>query len=72
MSHKVTVSIPLDCTIAQYQTILDENDIHFEETKYKDERMEKDLTVIRGKTVVIVTDNEHIVESYIHNIPDPE
>ena len=38
MSHKVTVSIPGDCTVEQFQTILEENDIHFEETKYKDER----------------------------------
>jgi len=72
MTHSITVDIPINCTLAQFQTILEENDLKFEQTKYKDERMEKDLTVIRGKTVIIHTDNDHIVESYQHNVPDHE
>jgi len=70
MGHRITVIIHEGCTVEQFKTILQENDINYEETKYKDERMEKDLTVIRGKTVIIHTDNDHIVESYQHNIPD--
>ena len=70
MAHRVIVTIPGDCTVEQFETILQENELKFEDTKYKSERMEKDLTVIRGKTVAILSDNEHIVGAYDHNIPD--
>ena len=70
MGHRITLIIEEDCTVEQFKTILEANDIIYEQTKYQDERIEKDLTVIRGKTVIINTDNDHIVESYQHNVLD--
>ncbi len=72
LTHTTTLSIPNDCTVEQFETILEENHLTFENTIWKNERMEKDLVTIRGKTVTIVSDNNHVVCAYQHNIPDPE
>jgi len=72
MSHYITVNIPLDCTVTQYNDLLEANGLKFHDTQWKEERMEKDLTRIRGKTVKIQTDNYHYVESYHCNMPDRE
>tara|TARA_R100000808_G_C2056527_1_gene89800 strand:+ start:251 stop:481 length:231 start_codon:yes stop_codon:yes gene_type:complete len=72
LTHTTTLSIPAECTVEQFETILEENDLTFENTIWKNERMEKDLVKIRGKTVMIVSDNNHVVCAYQYNIPDPE
>ena len=68
MTHTTTLSIPNDCTAAQFEELLNNAGISFEQTKYKDERIEKDLVKIRGKTVMVLSDNDHVVQSYIYNI----
>ena len=68
MTHTTTLSIPNDCTSAQFQDLLNNAGISFEQTKYKEERIEKDLVKIRGKTVMVLSDNDHVVQSYIYNI----
>ena len=68
MTHTTTLSIPNDCTAEQFEELLNNAGISFEQTKYKDERIEKDLIKIRGKTVMIISDNDHVVQSYIYNL----
>ena len=68
LTHTTTLSIPNDCTSAQFQDLLNNAGISFEQTKYKEERIEKDLVKIRGKTVMVLSDNDHVVQSYIYNI----
>jgi hypothetical protein len=68
LTHTTTLSIPNDCTGEQFEELLNNAGISFEQTKYKEERIEKDLIKIRGKTVMIISDNEHVVQSYIYNL----
>ena len=68
MTHTTTLSIPNACTAEQFEELLNNAGISFEQTKYKDERIEKDLIKIRGKTVMIISDNDHVVQSYIYNV----
>ena len=68
MTHTTTLSIPNTCTASQFEELLNNAGISFEQTKYKEERIEKDLVKIRGKTVMILSDNDHVVQSYIYNI----
>ena len=68
LTHTTTLSIPNDCTSAQFQDLLNNAGISFEQTKYKEERIEKDLVKIRGKTVMVLSDNDHVVQAYIYNI----
>ena len=35
MSHKVTLTIPNDCTVEQFEGLLKDNGISYEDTKYK-------------------------------------
>ena len=68
MTHTTTLSIPNDCTAEQFEELLNNAGISFEQTKYKEERIDKDLVKIRGKTVMILSDNDHVVQSYIYNV----
>jgi|TARA_Y100001963_G_scaffold97575_1_gene134276 hypothetical protein len=70
LSHYVKVDIPINCTVEQFETILEENHLTFENTIWKNERIEKDLVKIRGKSVTIASDNNHVVCAYHYNIPD--
>ena len=65
--HTESVSIPADCTKEQYLTILDE--IEFTHSEH-DVIESIDLPLIRGKTVRINADRNHVVVSYVVNTPD--
>ena len=62
-----SVSIPEDCTKDQYLTILGEIDFKHSEP---DVIESMDLPLIRGKTVRINADKNHIVQSYMLSTPD--
>ena len=62
-----SVSIPQECTKDQYLTILKE--IGFTNSE-PDVIESMDLPMIRGKTVRINADRNHIVNSYMINTPD--
>ena len=63
-----TVSIPSDCTEAQFLVILDSVGFTHSEKDY----IEKDLSTIRGKTIKINADRNKVVMSYSVPMPDPE
>tara|TARA_R110000824_G_scaffold249206_1_gene438127 strand:- start:363 stop:590 length:228 start_codon:yes stop_codon:yes gene_type:complete len=67
MSHKVNITIPNDCTVEQFEGLLKDNGMSYEDTKYKTERIEKDLESLKGKTVLAFSDKDHIFESYQYN-----
>jgi hypothetical protein len=62
-----SVSIPEDCTKEQYLTILE--GLGFTHSEH-DVIESMDLPMIRGKTVRINADRNHIVNSYMINTPD--
>jgi len=66
--HTQTVSIPSDCTEAQFLIILDSVGFTHSEKDY----IEKDLSTIRGKTVKINAGNDKVVMSYSVPMPDRE
>ena len=63
-----TVSIPEECTEAQFQDIIGDLGL----THSEPDLIEKDLSKLRGKTVKINADKNKIIISYIVPIPDPE
>jgi len=67
MSHKVTLTIPNDCTVEQFEGLLKDNGISYEDTKYKTERIENDLINLKGKSVTIWCDKDHVVNTYQYN-----
>jgi len=62
-----SVSIPIDCTKEQYLTILE--GLGFANSE-PDVIESMDLPLIRGKTVRINADRNHIVNSYSISTPD--
>tara|TARA_R100000656_G_C3873251_1_gene112675 strand:+ start:47 stop:274 length:228 start_codon:yes stop_codon:yes gene_type:complete len=67
MAHQTTINVPAECTAEQFEELLKTNGMSYEDTKYKTERIEKDLENIKGKTVLIFSDKEHVVEAYQYN-----
>ena len=61
MSHKVTLTIPNDCTVEQFEGLLKDNGISYEDTKYKTERIENDLINLKGKSVTIWCDKDMLL-----------
>ena len=62
-----SVSIPIDCTKEQYLTILEGLGVTHSEL---DVIESMDLPLIRGKSVRINADKNHIVQSYMFSTPD--
>ena len=63
-----TVSIPEECTEAQFQVIIGNLGLTHSEPDW----IEKDLSKLRGKTVKINADKNKIITTYMVPIPDPE
>lgn len=70
MTHRATLTIPENCTPQEYEELLRTVDITFKESINKAENIEKDLVKIRGKTVKLFSDKNHVLHSYVYNIPD--
>ena len=51
MSHKVTLTIPNDCTVEQFEGLLKDNGISYEDTKYKTE-LTKRMKRLNGGTSI--------------------
>jgi len=62
MTHKViTINFPDEMTTSEFQKILNDNGLTYEESSSKEEKMLRNIKTVKGKTTHVICNMNHVV-----------
>ena len=73
MTHKViTIIFPDEMTTSEFEKILNDNGLTYEDSSSKEENMLRNIETVKGKNTKVICNMDHVVIAYHINVPDPE
>jgi hypothetical protein len=78
MGHKTKlITFPGEMTVTEFEKLLSDNGLIYEQTVYRNDRMERDIEKFKGKNVKVGYMPDKVVCTYSYNDgsvdePDPE
>tara|TARA_R110000751_G_scaffold158075_1_gene263576 strand:+ start:133 stop:372 length:240 start_codon:yes stop_codon:yes gene_type:complete len=73
MTHKViTINFPDEMTTSEFEKILNDNGLTYEDSSSKEENMLRNIETVKGKNTKVICNMDHVVMAYQINVPDPE
>ena len=78
MGHKVKlITFPGEMTVTEFEQLLSDNGLIYEQTVYRNDRMERDIEKFKGKVIKVGYMPDKVVCTYSYNDgsveePDPE
>ena len=73
MTHKViTINFPDEMTTSEFEKILNDNELTYEDSSSKEENMLRNIETVKGKNTKVICNMDHVVMAYQINVPDSE
>jgi len=71
MTHKVvTIIFPDEMTTSEFEQILNDNGLTYANSSSKEEKILRNIETVKGQSVKVICDMDHVVRAYQRNIPD--